>query len=118
MYVHNRCRMQANLDEQRAVYQPVAVAAAALYLALGALPGLSHMYRFSQAVLLAVFSNALRAAATSADVAMRIASIQAVRQSSPYMNAARAALVWAGTCSALDTPRGGTLQVAARQDLE
>lgn len=75
--------MQGDLEEQRAVYKPVAVSAAALYLALGDLPVLSHMYRFSQQMLLSVFQKGLAAAATSADVVMRIAAIQAVRSSQP-----------------------------------
>eukprot|EP00892_Ulva_mutabilis_P012055 jgi/Ulvmu1/9221/UM005_0321.1 len=69
--------LQADLEEQRTVYKPVAVAAAALYLALDALPGLSHTYRFSQAMLFSVFSRALTTAATSTDVTMRIAAVQA-----------------------------------------
>lgn len=82
---HGQCfvsgvgRVQEDLEEQRAVYTPVAVSAAALYLTLGDLPVLSHMYRFSQLMLLSVFQKALAAAATSADVIMRIAAIQAVR---------------------------------------
>ena len=72
-------RVQADLEQQRAVYQPVAVSAASLHLALAGLPALSPMYRFSQQLLLAVFQKALATAATSADVVMRIAAIQVVR---------------------------------------
>lgn len=71
--------MQATLEEQRAVYKPAAVTAATLYLALDDLPGLSHMYRFSQAMLLTVFTKALTTSTPSTEVVMRIAAIQAVR---------------------------------------
>lgn len=79
------CCLQAKLDTQCAAYTPVATAAASIFFALGDLVALSHMYRFSRAMYMRIFSQALSTSAPSVQVPMRLVAINSVRDPS-YTN--------------------------------